>query len=277
MTAFADKTLLVGVGAPKCGTSWLYGYLRDHPQIFMSPIKEMHVFNAWYRPDVCAAWNDRFAAKLEDLESKAAPLTPQQERMLTAHRARVAMSGDLGAYIDYFRAQARDEHRAFGESSPAYNLLREEGFAALRAQHPRVRLIFLMRDPVERFWSALRMRQKKRDNFDARAEFVAAWSDAALVERSRYDLTLEALDRAFPADEVWIGFYETLFRADTISKICAFAGVDAVPADFDNRPNLAPDVDLSPERRAIARALLDPVYAYCRARFGVRLPREWLV
>src|SRR5689334_6524517 len=32
------------VGAPKAGTTSLYFYLRQHPQIYMSPIKEPHFF-----------------------------------------------------------------------------------------------------------------------------------------------------------------------------------------------------------------------------------------
>ncbi|MCH9035408.1 MAG: sulfotransferase [Planctomycetes bacterium] len=32
------------VGAPKCGTTSLYEYLRQHPEVFMSRIKEPHFF-----------------------------------------------------------------------------------------------------------------------------------------------------------------------------------------------------------------------------------------
>lgn len=32
------------VGAPKCGTTALYSYLKEHPEIFMSPIKEPQFF-----------------------------------------------------------------------------------------------------------------------------------------------------------------------------------------------------------------------------------------
>jgi hypothetical protein len=32
------------VGAPKCGTTSLYGYLRSHPQVYLSPIKEPNYF-----------------------------------------------------------------------------------------------------------------------------------------------------------------------------------------------------------------------------------------
>lgn len=33
------------VGAPKCGTTWLHAYLSQHPQVFMSELKEPHYFN----------------------------------------------------------------------------------------------------------------------------------------------------------------------------------------------------------------------------------------
>lgn len=33
------------VGAPKCGTTALYSYLKDHPAIYMSPVKEPRLFS----------------------------------------------------------------------------------------------------------------------------------------------------------------------------------------------------------------------------------------
>ena len=32
------------VGAPKSGTTSIYNYLKNHPEVFMSPIKEPHFF-----------------------------------------------------------------------------------------------------------------------------------------------------------------------------------------------------------------------------------------
>ena len=34
----------VVIGAARCGTTSLYAYLREHPQIFMSPEKETDYF-----------------------------------------------------------------------------------------------------------------------------------------------------------------------------------------------------------------------------------------
>ena len=44
-----DHTLLIGLGAPRSGTSWLFNYLRGHEAVFTSSIKEMHFFS-YYAP-----------------------------------------------------------------------------------------------------------------------------------------------------------------------------------------------------------------------------------
>ena len=275
--AFADQTMLVGIGAPKCGTSWLYAYLRDHPGVFMSPVKEMHVWNARFRPDLCADWNARFADALDAARARAgdAP-SPAQARMIAALGARVAMTDDQSEYLAFFRRTAAPHHRAVGEITPGYALLRDDGLRALRDQHPRVRLLFTMRDPVERFWSALRMRQRMEPSYRAAAEFERAFDDAGLVERGRYDLTLEAVDRVFASRDVWIGFYETMFTPARIGALCAFAGVGYRRPEFEHRPNAAPAVAMTADQRGFARTRLDGVYRYCRARFGDRLPDTWM-
>ena len=38
-------TLLFCAGAVKAGTSWLYEYLRGHPETYLRSIKEMQFFN----------------------------------------------------------------------------------------------------------------------------------------------------------------------------------------------------------------------------------------
>jgi len=43
----------VGIGAAKSGTSWVAEYLREHPDVAMSPIKELHYFDARFCPQVC--------------------------------------------------------------------------------------------------------------------------------------------------------------------------------------------------------------------------------
>ena len=37
---------LIGIGAPKAGTTWLFKCLQEHPQVFMTPAKETNFFYA---------------------------------------------------------------------------------------------------------------------------------------------------------------------------------------------------------------------------------------
>jgi hypothetical protein len=46
------------VGAPKCGTTSMYAYLRPHPQVFLPDAKEIHFYGQdldWARPPVARA------------------------------------------------------------------------------------------------------------------------------------------------------------------------------------------------------------------------------
>ena len=42
----AKKPNFFIVGAPKCGTTSMWQYLKQHPEIFMTALKEPHYFGA---------------------------------------------------------------------------------------------------------------------------------------------------------------------------------------------------------------------------------------
>ena len=45
LSVLNGRTLFIGLGAMKAGTSWVSEYLRGHPGVYHSPIKEMNFFN----------------------------------------------------------------------------------------------------------------------------------------------------------------------------------------------------------------------------------------
>lgn len=65
---FAQATHVVGIGAAKCGTSWLYNYLNNHPQAVRAKVKEIHYFDAKYLFQHCGVFaeNLKFRAKNQD-------------------------------------------------------------------------------------------------------------------------------------------------------------------------------------------------------------------
>ena len=103
------------VGAVKSGTTSLYAYLAQHPDVFMPAIKEPHFF------------------------AQAQPSAEQ--------RYLVTVINDRSAYLRLFR-KARG-FRAIGDASPSY-LWDPQAPYRIRQVVPEARIVILLRDPVER-------------------------------------------------------------------------------------------------------------------------------
>lgn len=108
------------IGAAKAGTTALYHYLKQHPQVYMSAVKEPRFF---------AFENEK--------------LPPEDP----IHRTTI---NDLASYEALFEEVSGE--KAIGEASPAYLV---EPKAAKRIQHyiPDAKLIAILRNPVERAYS----------------------------------------------------------------------------------------------------------------------------
>jgi hypothetical protein len=271
------KTFLVGIGAQKAGTTWLWSQLDRADDIFMFKGKEAHYFDAFH----IQAFGDRFQRKrLEKLERIVADLRdaspPEDLGNLVARASRILMTSDVETYLNYFRAQVLPKHAVFGEITPSYALLPYDGFAAIRDCHPDVRIIFILRDPVDRLISQMRMRVRRAGAAVTSDQVLAGLNIDDVVERSTYDRTLSALDRVFEPGRVFVDFYEDMFSDAFVARLTEFLGASRFAADFDQAVHAASD-DWRPEPELLAtiRGRLARVYDVCRERFGDRLPASW--
>jgi len=113
------------IGAARSGTTTLHYHLGQHPEVFVSPVKETNFFlrdEAGEMP----AW------VLDDAR-RTTPKTVEEYGLLFA--------------------QASERHRAVGESSPSY--LFGPVAARIKARLPEVRLIAILRQPVEQALSMI--------------------------------------------------------------------------------------------------------------------------
>jgi hypothetical protein len=86
--------------------------------------------------------------------------------------------------------------------------------------------------------------------------------------RTRYDLTIAALERAFRTEQIYYGIYEEMFDAEHIEKLSRFIGIEP-NADFSKeRINSSEAAGAVPDalRAEIARHYAD-VYRICAERF----------
>jgi Sulfotransferase family len=283
-----DRTFLLGVGAMKAGTTWLHDFLAASPQCQPGHRKEYHVFDSLdfpveqgKEPWLLHRVVDKARASLDEV-AQGRPTDPT-----FLHQA--AMIADEQLYFDYFTALfSRDPAtRLTLDITPGYALLSTERLASIRAEFERRAVrpmaVFLLRDPVERIWSQVRMQKRRRpENNPGSAEELVAqrFAEPSYAERTRYEETVRHLDATF-GDQAGFAFYEELFDPATsereLRSLCALAGIDYREPDLDARFNVSPRTATLPEGtvRAVAEHYR-ATYEFVASRFPDRdLPRIW--
>jgi len=289
------KTFLLGVGAQKCGTTWLYQYLRSHPDCAMGQIKEHAVLtSALSNTHPGGRFGPKADMLIEALQTakkmaaKGALNEAEQTRLL-ALLDNIAGEFDLSYYLSTFDRLLENTPKArlTGDITPEYCMLSPEQFTRLRETIEGagydLKVVFLMRDPLDRVYSALRMADRNRrdagkpvsvtaaERFDIQG--VAEWVET----RTRYEVILHNLDAAFAPEQIYLGFYESFFTKASLAELLTFLGLSPHPADFTNMANASPKGSvIAPEKLATVRAFYDETYRYCAARFGEDLiSRIW--
>ena len=212
------------VGTPRAGTSSLWQYLRGHPEIYMSPLKEPQYFND--RPPV--------------------------------YVPTVSTESD---YLALF-AGARGE-RFLGDATPSY-LHAAGAAAAISAASPDARALAVLREPVSRlyssYWLSVRYGREARSVEEALIEPVARPSElpsARYFSRSFYATPVHTFKEVFD-ERLFVLWFDDLVRdvRGTVRRILDFLGVDpAYAASFDTTRRNETGL---PRNRAVARIYATP-------------------
>jgi hypothetical protein len=268
---------MFGVGATKAGTSWLYRYLHAHPDCHLRSVKELHYFDARDRDD-CEWQAGRFRRN-------------QREAEAAGNTARVAdyaalidlqeTEENVPAYLDYLN-EGRGDRKLVADITPSYSLLSADRFRAMAGIAADVRFIYILRDPVARFWSHVRMKAKRREgdtgSFQDWANRIF-WRmergrNAGILNRGNYREALENLRTAVAPSRLLVLFYEELFSPASIRKICEFLGISNHPAQVAVPVNAGSKLVMSDDQQGLAREWLADQYEYVGAHFD-NVPDAW--
>jgi hypothetical protein len=236
------------ISPPKTGSTWLATNLRHHPQIFIPEVKEVKYFSSLFK------WVD---------------------------------------FDWYCRHFDRAGARRAGEASPSYAALPVDRIRLIRQLMPDVKLVFLMRDPVARAWS-----HAKHNHHYHEANFTTAEptpvTDDQWRENFAHDWPLVSGDylgqlsrwmSVFPADQLYVGFYESIASqpANLLREVLGFLGVDPdidlsrFPLQERILPGPSGDLppQLAPSLRSLLRGRTEELVDFLRQRFGLESPPEW--
>ncbi len=281
----ADPVLMFGVGAAKSGTSWLRDYLSRHPECHLRSIKELHFFDTaeagnrtWYLNDLVRKAADLEARMAGD--DRAAPAWQVVQVAELRLYARVLEKGDTDGYLA-FLLEGRTGERLVGDITPGYALLSEETLTRMAGLHSDVRFVFVMRDPVERLWSHVRMVARRRaPDGDPRRraarilDNVFAGREDHIAARGDYRGALTRLRAAVAPEKLFVCTYEDLFAGGALARLCGFLGIAALPGDPARRVHAGAAIAMTERQRQRAAAWLRPQYDYVAANMGA-LPPAW--
>lgn len=173
------------IGAMKCGTSSLYHYLKLHPQVGMSKIKEVDFFVKENNYDYGVGW---------------------------------------------YQSQFKEGFDVYGEASPNYSKAHYfEGVA--RRMHdllPDVKLIYLVRDPIERIISHYTHNYSEGREHRPIEKALQKLEDNHYVMCSKYYWQLEHYLEFFSKDQILVVPSSRLMdeRRMALQEVFEFIGVD---------------------------------------------------
>jgi hypothetical protein len=176
------------VGTQKAATTWLYECLHEHPEVFVPETKELHYFCP---PDRCRVSQRHCGAEW---------------------------------YAQQFAGAG--EARAVGELTTDYMFLPNVA-DELYKFNSKLNLVFLLRNPVDRAYSAYWMRRQRVPDMPSFETMLEQQRD--YVSRGLYHEQIARFLHRFPNDQVRIYIYEELAHEPEafLADLFGFLGVDA--------------------------------------------------
>jgi hypothetical protein len=236
----------LGIGAPRCGTTWLHTMLRRHPRLWLPPLKEVHYFDS-VDPTVAEERSvHRLSSRLKAhfgrraLHYGAAALGPlageyrkKAQPDLDWDRRFFSPGGSFDWYQRLFAGKAA-RYDLVGEITPAYFILGSEVIQRIRQETPVRKVLLLLRDPIEAAWSGHGRKVREgqlRAGHDDSATAVAEILGPG-IRRRLYAENLGRWLQHFDRRQIFIGYYDDLVaRPDRLlGEICSFLEVAPVPA-----------------------------------------------
>ncbi len=276
------KTFLICIGAMKCATSWTHDYLGSLSGVAVSPLKELHFFSTKFSANALGDMDMLALKRLEFHLQQKGDMVDNLRRRPTFQASvdRVQMLYDDDAYFGHFARICGPDTGTFCDVTPAYSTLGPTGFEYLRdfchSQDISLKILFVLRDPIDRLWSQLRHMTQTNPESNAVANWAEAFQSPRVCARADYCGTITDLDTTFPPADILYLFYEELFTKSALSRLCNHANAQYRPADKDTvRNETSVKAEMPKDARAAAHLLLAPQYAFCHDRFGDLVPQSW--
>jgi len=259
------KNFILGVGAQKAGTTWLHAYLARQSSFNMGCMKEYHIWDALTFEEGRNFLPSNYREIYK--KTKLIPYTSYKSYI------RYKMKSAPGFYGQYFSGLIKGKIISTGDITPAYSVLSSDIFTVIKKELESVgflvKVIFLLRDPFERCWSAVRMKIKKsKYSVDVSEALKDLFSSRDYLFRTDYKRTIEALESVFDSENIYYGIYEEMFLKDRIEQISSFCKIKPDFEFVSKKINVSEKlVDVDKNLKKDILSYYSNIYKFCYDRF----------
>lgn len=255
------------IGAQKAGTTWLYDQLRQLDLFALTPIKELHYFDrdpAYISPNTVSI--TKFQNRLID---------PRWCVRVAKDFRRIVR--DKGSFEDFrflwhwhsMNYSDKSYKRLFdkweknkikGEITPSYSFLLRKDIERIYQINPEIKIVFLLRDPIDRSWSHCRF-YKPDITYSIRSLIEFIDGDLHTI-RGDYLSTIESYKSVFPKNQILLAYFDgiSIDPLRLLSEITQFLG----GRSFDLRSLATLSKKSNPSAN---KDIPDEVYEYLKSKY----------
>jgi hypothetical protein len=192
------------IGAQKAATSWLWAMLRQNPGIWMPPVKELHFFDHVHIPEN-RTWT---LGHIRNGVTENLKWHIQNNVINFGHFRYLIDMGTKEPFTESWYRACFDRPGAsgkrVGDITPEYSTMPEEGVQHVRdLLGPDLRIIYMIRSPLERALSQLKMNLTRRGQEKMPEDFwLTAAKDPVLLQRGDYLSYIPRWEKIFPRENI---------------------------------------------------------------------------
>ena len=244
MNSKYQKPHFMCIGPEKTGTTWLYNTLIQHPQLYLPPVKEIRYF--WERaflPDenlikrfTSSHWHC-FAYR-KYLQERTKFYAKNINSIFSLDKALwKRLSWDFKYLFFphtetwYYSLFQDGLNKVIGDIDPLCYRIPESEINHISRMFPDLKIIILIRNPIDRSWSKAKMNLCRNTNLKLEEVKQEEFYDHFEQEFNRlpsYKNLIDLWTKYFPLENVHVNFYDKLADDPFIflTEICDFLQVD---------------------------------------------------
>lgn len=258
---------IIGFGAQKAGTTWLFDNLSTNPGIWKPVLKEMHFFS---HADTGATWMlDGHWKKIHSMH-RIAKNRGQQDRVDHLKKLLNIKTLTEAWYLEAYRPCPID--KVSMDITPAYAMLSLDGLRYMnKILGSNFKVIYQIRDPAERVLSSLKGIISKDENGASLAETWIKGAQQKWVNiRSDYLNTITRLDDFFGDRVLYLPFREIkddpLSLLRQVERHCGLPKGNYIDAGLPK--HTSPRIDTPKAAASTIRDMLTDQYSFLEKRFS---------